>query len=139
MHCVTRWSRLGNLWEGVHTKALLERVALKPEARFVMAHGRDEVTFFRGGSATWSTNLPLAYFLHEDCLIAWCDDEMPLDNAHGGPVRLVIPKLYAWKSAKWLRALEFRAEDAPGYWERGGYHLLGDPWKEQRFRFSEDD
>lgn len=139
MHCVTRWSRLGNVWEGVSTQSLLSRVRLKPEAKFVMAQGRDEVTFFRGGSATWSTNLPLSYFLHPDCLVAWSHDGERLDNEHGGPVRLVIPKLYAWKSAKWLRGLEFCADDTPGYWERGGYHMLGDPWLEQRFRFSDDD
>lgn len=139
MHCVTRWSRLGNVWEGVSTRTLLGQIQLKPEARYVLAHGRDEVTFFRGGSESWNTNLPLAHFLHEDCLIAWSHDAQPLDNEHGGPVRLVIPQLYAWKSAKWLRALTFLAEDKPGYWERGGYHLLGDPWREQRFRFSDDD
>jgi DMSO/TMAO reductase YedYZ molybdopterin-dependent catalytic subunit len=134
MHCVTRWSRLGNLWEGIATRAILERVKLKPEAKFIIAHGRDEVQFFKGGSATWNTNLPLEYFRNDDCLFAWSHDGAPIDNDHGGPVRLVVPKLYAWKSAKWVRAIEFVAEDTPGYWERGGYHLLGDPWKEQRFR-----
>ena len=138
MHCVTRWSRLGNLWEGVRTRDLLEQITLKPTAKYVMVYGRDEVTFFRGGSATWSTNLPLEYLLHDDCLVAWSHDGEPLSNEHGGPLRLVIPKLYAWKSAKWVSAIEFRQSDAPGYWERGGYHMLGDPWKEQRFRFSED-
>ena len=138
MHCVTRWSRLGNLWEGVSIQTLMKKVKLKPSAKYVMVHGRDEVTFFRGGSATWSTNLPLAYFTQDDCLVAWSHDGEPLSNEHGGPLRLVIPKLYAWKSAKWVRAIEFRESDAPGYWERGGYHMLGDPWKEQRFRFSEE-
>jgi len=139
MHCVTRWSRLGNLWEGVRTRSLLERITLKAEARYVLAYGRDVVTFFRGGSESWNTNLPLEYFFHEDCLLAWSHDGQPLDNEHGGPLRLVIPRLYAWKSAKWLSGLTFLAEDRPGYWERGGYHLLGDPWREQRFRFSDDD
>ena len=138
MHCVTRWSRLGNLWEGVSTQTLLQQVQLKPTAKYVMVYGRDEVTFFRGGSATWSTNLPLAHFSHDDCLVAWSHDGEPLSNEHGGPLRLVIPKLYAWKSAKWVCAIEFRETDAPGYWEKGGYHMLGDPWKEQRFRFSEE-
>ncbi|WP_309722172.1 molybdopterin-dependent oxidoreductase [Armatimonas sp.] len=138
MHCVTRWSRLGNLWEGISTQTLLAQVRLKPTAKYVMVYGRDEVTFFRGGSATWSTNLPLEYFSHDDCLVAWSHDGEPLSNEHGGPLRLVVPKLYAWKSAKWVCAIEFKAEDAPGYWEKGGYHMLGDPWKEQRFRFSEE-
>jgi DMSO/TMAO reductase YedYZ molybdopterin-dependent catalytic subunit len=138
MHCVTRWSRLGNLWEGVSTRTLVEQLQLKPSAKFVMVYGRDEVTFFRGGSATWCTNLPLEYFLHDDCLVAWSHDGELLSNEHGGPLRLVIPKLYAWKSAKWVSAIEFRESDSPGYWEKGGYHMLGDPWKEQRFRFSDD-
>lgn len=138
MHCVTRWSRLGNLWEGVSTKTLLEQVQLKPSAKYVMVYGRDEVTFFRGGSATWSTNLPLEHFASDDCLVAWSHDGEPLTNEHGGPLRLVIPRLYAWKSAKWVCAIEFRESDAPGYWEKGGYHMLGDPWKEQRFRFSDE-
>ena len=138
MHCVTRWSRLGNLWEGISTKTLLEQVTLKPRAKYVMIYGRDEVTFFRGGSATWSTNLPVEHFAQDDCLVAWSHDGEPLSNEHGGPLRLVVPRLYAWKSAKWVCAIEFRSEDAPGYWEKGGYHMLGDPWKEQRFRFSEE-
>ena len=138
MHCVTRWSRLGNVWEGVSTRAVCELVKLRPEAKFVMAYGRDTVRYFKGGSATWNTNLPLAHFLADDCLFAWSHDGEPISDEHGGPVRLVIPKLYAWKSAKWVRAIEFRATDEPGYWENGGYHLLGDPWKEQRFRFSDD-
>lgn len=138
MHCVTRWSRLGNLWEGVSTRALLERIAPRKEATHVFVTSYDEVRFFRGGSERWSTNLPLAYFLDEDCLLADTHDGEPISLEHGGPVRLVIPRLYAWKSAKWIRQIELRDHDEPGFWERGGYHLLGDPWKEQRFRFSDD-
>jgi DMSO/TMAO reductase YedYZ molybdopterin-dependent catalytic subunit len=125
MHCVTRWSRLGNLWEGVSTREVASRLKISPEARFVVAHGYDY---------GWSTNMPLEEFLREDCLFADTHDGAPIDSAHGGPLRLVIPRLYAWKSAKWVRGIEFIAEDRPGFWERGGYHMLGDPWKEQRFR-----
>lgn len=118
-HCVTRWSRLDNIWEGVSVHAILGHAGLKPEARFVVAHGYD---------SGWTTNLPLADFLAADALIADLHDGEPLTADHGGPCRLIIPQLYAWKSAKWLRALEFVAEDRPGYWEQGGYHNHGDPW-----------
>ncbi len=134
MHCVTRWSRLGNLWEGVSTKVVCELLKIKPEARFVQVWAWDEPRTFYGGSAPWSTNLPLEWFLGSDCLFADTHDGQPLTLEHGAPLRLVVPKLYAWKSAKWVRGIEFLAEDAPGFWERGGYHMLGDPWKEQRFR-----
>jgi DMSO/TMAO reductase YedYZ molybdopterin-dependent catalytic subunit len=124
-HCVTRWSRLGNIWEGVSTKALVEMAGgLKPEAKFVVAHAYDH---------GWTTNLPVEEFLSEDALVAILHDGEPLTMDHGAPARLIIPKLYAWKSAKWLGALEFLDHDRAGFWERNGYHMLGDPWKEQRF------
>lgn len=123
-HCVTQWSRLGNVWEGVAVRELMDRAGIKPEAKFVIPMGYD-----RG----WTTNLPLADFLAEDALLADTHDGDPIDADHGGPVRLVVPQLYAWKSAKWLKSLELTAEDHPGYWERGGYHNHGDPWKEERF------
>ncbi len=125
MHCVTRWSRLGNRWQGVATKEVLKLAGVKPEARFVLAYGYD-----RG----WSTNMPLEEFLGDDCLFADKHDGQPIDGDHGGPLRLVIPRLYAWKSAKWVRGIELVEEDRPGFWERGGYHMHGDPWKEERFR-----
>jgi DMSO/TMAO reductase YedYZ molybdopterin-dependent catalytic subunit len=125
MHCVTRWSRLGNLWEGVSTREVLERAGVQPTAHYVMAYGYD-----RG----WTTNIPLDAFLGDDCLFADTHDGAPIETAHGGPLRLVIPRLYAWKSAKWVRGIELMAEDRPGFWERGGYHMRGDPWKEERFR-----
>lgn len=125
MHCVTRWSRLGNLWEGVATQEVLNHVEVRPNARFVIAHGYD-----RG----WSTNMPLEEFLREDCLFADTHDGQSIDLEHGGPLRLVVPRLYAWKSAKWIRGIELVENDRPGYWERGGYHMFGDPWQEQRFR-----
>jgi DMSO/TMAO reductase YedYZ molybdopterin-dependent catalytic subunit len=124
-HCVTQWSRLGNLWEGVSTRYLLDRAGVKPEAKFVILHGFDN---------GWTTNLPLADFLAEDALLTDTHDGEPISADHGGPVRTMVPQLYAWKSAKWLKGIELSEIDKPGYWERGGYHLLGDPWREQRFR-----
>ena len=124
-HCVTRWSRLGNLWEGVATRELVERAGgARPEARFVMAYGYD-----RG----WTTNLPLEHFLAQDALVALYHDGEPLPLEHGGPARLVVPQLYAWKSAKWIAGVEFLARDRPGFWEMSGYHMRGDPWREERF------
>lgn len=124
-HCVTRWSRLGNLWEGVSVRELLERAGgAKPEARYVVAHGYD------GG---WTTNLPLEHFLADDALVATHHDGEPLTAEHGAPARLIIPRLYAWKSAKWLGGLELTAEDQAGFWERNGYHMNGDPWTEERY------
>ena len=139
MHCVTRWSRLGNVWEGVLTRDIVKQVTLKPEAKFVLVSAYDKGFSFSGGASDWTTNLPLEYFLDEDCLFADTHDGEPISLEHGGPLRLVIPKLYAWKSAKWVKGIEFRADDTPGFWERGGYHMLGDPWKEQRYRFREDE
>lgn len=125
-HCVTRWSRLGNLWEGVATRVLAERVQIKPEAQFVLAHAYDN---------GWTTNMPLEQFLAEDALLTHTHDGQPISLEHGGPVRLLIPQLYAWKSAKWIRGIEFLGADKAGFWEDGGYHMLGDPWREQRFRW----
>lgn len=123
-HCVTKWSRLGNLWEGVSTHVLLEAAGVRPAARYVLCHGMDH---------GWTTNLPLEEFLHEDCLLADQHDGMPISLEHGGPVRGMIPRLYAWKSAKWICGIELISEDRAGFWEQGGYHMLGDPWREQRF------
>ncbi|MFM7132310.1 MAG: sulfite oxidase-like oxidoreductase [bacterium] len=123
MHCVTRWSMLDNTWEGVSTRHLASLAGIKPEARYVIAHGAHGFT----------TNMPLADFLDEDCLVAWSRNGEALDPDHGWPLRLVIPKLYAWKSAKWLLGLEFSATDEPGFWEQNGYHNHGDPWTEERF------
>jgi DMSO/TMAO reductase YedYZ molybdopterin-dependent catalytic subunit len=127
-HCVTRWSRLGNLWEGVSTRELVRLAGgVKPEAKFVLAYGYDQ---------GWTTNMPLDEFLAEDALVAFTHDGEPLAPEHGGPARLVVPKLYAWKSAKWVAGIEFLAEDAAGFWEQNGYHMNGDPWSEERFRWS---
>lgn len=127
-HCVTRWSRLGNLWEGVATRTFAEQCVVKPTARFVLLHAYDN---------GWATNLPVDLFLSEDALLADVHDGEPISFEHGGPVRAIVPQLYAWKSAKWIRGIEFLAEDRAGYWENGGYHMNGDPWREQRFRWEE--
>ena len=124
-HCVTRWSRLGNLWEGVATRVLLGCAGVKPESKFVVCHGCDNA---------WTTNLPLDEFLADDTLLADILDGQPIPTEHGGPVRGMVPRLYAWKSAKWICGIELLAHDQPGFWERGGYHMHGDPWTEQRFR-----
>ena len=124
-HCVTRWSRLGNIWEGVSVRELIERAGgAKAEARYVTAHGYD------GG---WTANLPFSEFLADDALVATHHDGEPLTLEHGAPARLIVPRLYAWKSAKWLGGLELLPEDKAGFWERNGYHMHGDPWTEERF------
>ena len=124
-HCVTRWSRLGNVWEGVSTREVLDRAGGPlPEAAFVLAHGYDD---------GFTTNVPLADFLAEDALIAIAHDNEPLATEHGGPARLILPRLYAWKSAKWIQSIELLARDEAGFWESNGYHMRGDPWKEERY------
>jgi len=126
-HCVTRWSRLGNLWEGVAAKTLIDQAGgLRPEAKFGLVRGHDN---------DWTTNLPVEYLLAVDALVALTHDGEPLSIEHGGPARLIVPRLYAWKSAKWVAGIEFRETDEAGFWEENGYHMRGDPWKEERFRY----
>jgi DMSO/TMAO reductase YedYZ molybdopterin-dependent catalytic subunit len=123
-HCVTRWSRLGNLWEGVSTRELIDRCGgALANARYVLVGAYD------GG---WTTNLPLNDFLAEDALVALVHDGEPLTVEHGGPARLIVPRLYAWKSAKWISGIQVLERDRAGFWERNGYHMRGDPWVEQR-------
>jgi DMSO/TMAO reductase YedYZ molybdopterin-dependent catalytic subunit len=122
-HCVTRWSRFDNHWEGVLFQTISELARPKPEATYAMLHCAEGYT----------TNAPLADLLHENVLFAFKHDGEPLAPEHGGPLRLVAPQLYGWKSAKWVRAVEFMPRDRPGFWEQNGYHMHGDPWKEQRF------
>jgi DMSO/TMAO reductase YedYZ molybdopterin-dependent catalytic subunit len=122
VHCVTRWSRLDNRWAGVRPRDLLAEARPRAEARFVMAHAAPDYT----------TNLPLDALLADDVLLAVEHDGRPLPPEHGGPVRLVVPRLYFWKSAKWIWGLELLAEDRPGFWEAAGYHMRGDPWREER-------
>jgi DMSO/TMAO reductase YedYZ molybdopterin-dependent catalytic subunit len=123
IHCVTRWSRLNNLWEGVSSSTIRELANILPEAQFVIVH-------CVGG---FTTNLPLTDFFQPDVLFAIKHDNQALTPGHGYPVRLVVPRLYFWKSAKWVSGIEFTAEDRPGFWESYGYHNHGDPWKEERY------
>ena len=126
-HCVTRFSTLDNAWEGVSTRELLRQVRVDPEASHVMVH-------CYGG---YTTNLPLEDFLSERSLLVDRHGGRPLPRDHGGPVRLVVPHLYAWKSAKWVNGIELLDGDKRGFWERNGYHTYGDPWREERFSSQE--
>jgi DMSO/TMAO reductase YedYZ molybdopterin-dependent catalytic subunit len=123
IHCVTTWSRLNNLWEGVSTSTIKDLTNVLPEARFVLVRSL-------GG---YTTNLTLDDFFQPDVLLALRHDDEPLSPSHGYPVRLVVPRLYFWKSAKWVSGLEFTAQDRPGFWESYGYHNRGDPWREERY------
>ena len=123
VHCVTGWSKLDNEWQGVAFGELMKRVRPKPEARHVMAHS----------SGGYTTNIPLADLQEEGVLLAHTHNGEPIPSEHGGPLRLVVPHLYFWKSAKWLRGLLFMSEERAGFWEMYGYHLRGDPWKEERY------
>ena len=123
LHCVTRWSQLDMKWEGVPFNEIAKLVLPKPEARFVMQH-------CWGG---YTTNLPLDELYEDDVLLAYGYDGAPLAREHGGPLRMLVPKLYLWKSAKWLNGLEFMPNDKPGFLEKYGYHNHGDPWTEERF------
>ncbi|MBW3130777.1 sulfite oxidase-like oxidoreductase [Hymenobacter profundi] len=123
IHCVTQWSKFDTKWRGVSLDTLLEHVQLRPEARYVMA------TSYGG----YTTNLPLADLREGKAFIGLTYDGQPLTPEHGGPARLVVPHLYFWKSAKWITSLRFMTEDEPGFWERAGYSMYGDPWKAQRY------
>ena len=127
-HCVTRWSTFDNRWEGVAFREILKRVRPRPEAKHVMVLGHVGPTRYG-----YSTNVPLADLDRDGVLFAYGHNGRDLAPEHGWPLRLVVPHLYAWKSAKWLRGLVFMAEDKPGYWEKLGYHMYGDPRREQRF------
>jgi DMSO/TMAO reductase YedYZ molybdopterin-dependent catalytic subunit len=123
MHCVTRWSRLDNVFTGIPIKPLLDRAKVLPEARYVMCHAENGFT----------VNLPLEDFAREDCILAYAWDGKDINPDHGWPLRGLVPRLYLWKSAKWIRGIELRTTDAPGFWEQNGYHMHGDPWKQERF------
>jgi DMSO/TMAO reductase YedYZ molybdopterin-dependent catalytic subunit len=128
-HCVTKWSTFDNRWEGVAIREILSRAKPKPEARFVMALGH--VDDKRYG---YSTNIPLADLDRDDVVLAMRRNGEEIDADHGGPLRLMVPHLYAWKSCKWIRGLIFMDADKAGYWENLGYHMRGDPFAEERFR-----
>ena len=123
IHCVTTWSRYDNLWEGVSTGVIKDLVKIKEKAKDVMVRG----------AGCFTTNLPLEDFFQEDALFALKHNGKLLTSEHGGPVRLVVPRLYFWKSAKWVTGIKFQAENEPGFWERAGYHIHGDPWQEERY------
>ncbi|MBI1290672.1 molybdopterin-dependent oxidoreductase [bacterium] len=128
IHCVTRWSKLDTDWEGVRFSDFLKAVEarlgpLPASVTHVMQHS------FGG----YTTNTPLSYLMDDNVLLATTFDGQPLEAEHGGPVRMMLPRYYFWKSAKWLNGIEFMSADRPGFWERYGYHNNGDPWKEERF------
>ena len=123
IHCVTRWWRLDNRFEGVSVREIVRRVRPKPEAKYVMVHADPDYT----------TNLVLADLVDDDVVLALRHDGQDLTPDHGGPLRLVVPKLYFWKSAKWVRGFEFLDVNPPGFWEVNGYHMHADPWAEERY------
>jgi len=123
MHCVTQWSRYDNHWKGVLARTLLDLARPKPEAKFVIFHAHDGYT----------TNVQLKQFDQPDCFLVHEWEGKPIDRQHGGPVRVLIPRLYLWKSAKWVSRIEISAVDKPGFWEVRGYNNNGDPWLEERY------
>lgn len=123
IHCVTHWSKLDTVWTGVTVPELMRQVQLRPGVTHVMVHSY-------GG---YTTNLALSDFLRPENLLAHHFGGEPLETEHGGPLRLVVPHLYFWKSAKWISGLEFMDHDQAGFWERNGYHMRGDPFKEERY------
>ena len=125
IHCVTTWSKLNNLWEGVSSNTLKEIVDIKKEAKYVMVHA----------SGNFTTNLAVEDFFKPDVLFATKHNENIITSKHGAPVRLIVPRLYFWKSAKWVNGVEFIESDKPGFWESNGYHMHGDPWKEERYNW----
>jgi len=125
IHCVTTWSKLNNLWSGIATETIKGIAQIKPEARFVIIHC----------SGGFTTNLLVEDFFQPDVLFAVRHNGENLTPEHGYPVRLIVPRLYLWKSAKWVTGIKFVNEDEPGFWERHGYHKRGDPWQEQRYGY----
>ncbi|HEV7128117.1 MAG TPA: sulfite oxidase-like oxidoreductase [Ktedonobacterales bacterium] len=123
IHCVTTWSRYDNAWEGIPVRAIIERAKPTADTQFVVAHSWTGYT----------TNLPYSDFAADDVLIAFNHDGAEIEAEHGGPVRLMVPRLYFYKSAKWLSGIEFLAKDRPGFWEVRGYHNHADPWQEERY------
>jgi DMSO/TMAO reductase YedYZ molybdopterin-dependent catalytic subunit len=123
IHCVTRWSKLDSTWTGISWREVMKLIQVKPEATHVMAHCEHGFT----------ANVGLEVLDDDDTMLAFEYDGKPLEPEHGYPLRLLVPKKYFWKSAKWLRGIEFMAGDRPGFWERNGYHMEGDPWREERF------
>jgi DMSO/TMAO reductase YedYZ molybdopterin-dependent catalytic subunit len=123
IHCVTKWSKLDTRWQGVSIDDILAGAGIEPPTPWVLAHTFDG----------YSTNVPLADLTGGKAMVATIYDDAPLPADHGGPARLLVPHLYFWKSAKWVSGLQFTRADEPGFWELRGYHIYGDPWREQRF------
>ncbi|MEY4931738.1 MAG: hypothetical protein RLZZ403_58 [Pseudomonadota bacterium] len=123
IHCVTQWSKLDTAWRGVLIDDLLIAAGIEPPTPFTLAHSVDG----------YSTNVPVADLVGGKAMVALRHDGKPLDPDHGGPARLLVPHLYLWKSAKWINGLQFTNRDEAGFWELRGYHMYGDPWREQRF------
>jgi DMSO/TMAO reductase YedYZ molybdopterin-dependent catalytic subunit len=123
IHCVTRWSMFDSEWEGVPFLEVMKLVEVLPEAHFVLVHAEQNFT----------TNLPLSDLTRDDAMFVYRRNGEDIPRDHGWPLRLFVPHLYFWKSAKWVRGIEFLAEDRPGFWEGYGYHMRGDPWKEERY------
>ena len=123
IHCVTKWSKFDTSWTGVRVRDLLELAGMKDGAHYFMGHAEYGYT----------ANLPVADVLGDNAIVAYAYEGQDIEPIHGGPVRLVVPHLYFWKSPKWLRGIELRATDEPGFWEQNGYHMYGDPFREQRF------
>jgi DMSO/TMAO reductase YedYZ molybdopterin-dependent catalytic subunit len=122
IHCVTKWSKFDTVWRGVKVKDLLDRAGIQDGATHVMGHAEYGYT----------ANLPLEDALRDESMVVWEYEGEPIESIHGGPVRLLVPNLYFWKSPKWLRGIEVMNADKPGFWERNGYHMYGDPFREQR-------
>ena len=129
-HCVTTWSRYDNRWKGVRFSTIAERAIPKPEATHVLCTGYD---FMPGSYIPYTTNLPLARAVEEDVLLVHTWEGAPLPREHGGPCRMITPKLYAWKGTKWIRKIEFLAEDQKGFWEVRGYSNSAEPWFDDRY------
>jgi DMSO/TMAO reductase YedYZ molybdopterin-dependent catalytic subunit len=123
IHCVTKWSKFDTQWTGVRVRDLFDRAGVQPGANHVMEHAEFGYT----------TNIPLADITTDEAIIAYAFEGEEIEPIHGGPVRVVVPHLYFWKSAKWVRELRLMESDAPGFWESLGYHNYGDPWREQRY------
>ena len=129
-HCVTTWSRYDNHWKGVRFRTIAELAVPKDEAHFVVTTGYD---FAPGTYIPYTTNLPLARAIEDDVLLVHTWEGQPLPREHGGPVRMITPKLYAWKGAKWIRRIEFVAQDQRGFWEERGYSNTAEPWLNDRY------
>jgi len=123
IHCVTKWSKFDTNWEGVRVDDILAAAGMAAPTAFVLAHSYDGYT----------TNVPYADLTGDQAMVAVAYEGRPISPDHGGPARLLVPHLYFWKSAKWVNGLQFTTRDEPGFWELRGYHIYGDPWKEQRF------